>query len=271
MKFAVGFVIYNLEKTNIEKIRSWNKHSAFDKYLVYDNSSKKHLFDTDNKLVYFFNGNNDGLSVAYNVFITYCQKENIDYLCLMDQDSDYPLDEVDKMIDYIKKNTEDIKNLPIIAPRSYCVTSVRVKREDKLTDAEFVINSGTFLNISLLKENNLKYDEKIFLDGVDYDFCMTLHKMGFPVKIYENSVLIQNLGYTRIIKGKEYVCHSEQRYYYIVKARNYTNIKNCGWIKGSIINAAKLFRTILYICSIEDNKKKKISAALKAHYEFKSR
>lgn len=271
MRFAVGFVIYNPEKKDIESVERWHESSQFERILIYDNSPNKHSFTSDNKLIYFYNGKNDGLPVAYNTFISYCIHEGINYLCLMDQDSDYSLDEVEKMISFIESSYNDIKAFPIIAPRSYCVTSVRVQRENKLTDAKFVINSGTFLNISVLKENNLKYDEKIFLDGVDYDFCMTLHRKGFPVKIYENSVLIQNLGYTRVKKGKEYVCHSELRYYYIVKARNYTNIKNYGRIKGTIVNVTKLFGTLYYICSIEDDKDKKIVAALKAFCGIKSR
>ena len=265
MRFAVGFVIYNPKVEDINRINAWLDCPLFEKCLIYDNSLNKHAFTPKSKCEYFFNGNNDGLSMAYNVFIDYCTKESIDYLCLMDQDSNYPFDEFNKMLNFIENSYNDIKGFPIIAPRSYCVTSARVKREEKLTDAKYVINSGTFLNISVLKENNLRYDEKIFLDGVDYDFCTTLHRKGFPVKIYENSVLIQNLGYTRIKKGKEYVCHSELRYYYIVKARNYTNLKNHGRIKGSIINAAKLFGTIFYICSVEDNKRKKILAVLKAY------
>lgn len=265
MKFAVGFVIYNPEENDLVNIQRWIDDSLFEKYLIYDNSTNSHSFTSDNKLKYYYNGKNDGLPIAYNVLISYCIQESIDYLCLMDQDSDYPFDEVNKMIGFIKNSYKNIREFPIIAPRSYCVTSARVKREEKLTDAKYVINSGTFLNISVLKENNLRYDEKIFLDGVDYDFCMTLHRKGFPVKIYEDSVLIQNLGYTRIKKGKKFVCHSELRYYYIVKARNYTNLKNHGRIKGALINTVKLFGTIFYICSVEDNKRKKILAVLKAN------
>lgn len=269
MKFAVGFVIYNPKEKDINSIHKWLDNSLFEKTLIYDNSSTRHSFTSDNRLKYFYNGKNDGLSVAYNVFISYCIQSDIDYLCLMDQDSDYPFDEVKKMIDFIKKNHSKIIRLPLIAPRSYCATSVKVQRGNKLTDANYVINSGTFLNISVLKEKTLRYDENIFLDGVDYDFCITLHKKGFPVKIYENSILMQNLGYTKVKKGKEYVCHSELRYYYIVKARKYTNIKNHGRIKGSIKSIVTLYRTILYICSIEDNKRKKIIAALKAFWGIK--
>ena len=269
MRFAVGFVIYNPNEKEIYSIHKWQKSSLFNKLLIYDNSSIRHSFTSGNELKYYFNGKNDGLSVAYNVFIAYCIQADIDYLCLMDQDSDYSLDEVKKMINFIEKNYIKVKGLPLIAPRSYCVTSVKVQRENKLTDANYVINSGTFLNISVLKKKNLRYDENIFLDGVDYDFCMTLHKKGFPVKLYENSVLIQHLGYTKTKKGRQYVCHSESRYYYIIKARKYTNIKNYGRIKGTIKSIVTLYRTILFICSIEDDKKEKITAVLKAYFGIK--
>lgn len=271
MKFAVGFVLYNPEKDEIKKINNWIKKSNFDVFLIYDNSPNRQLSVDDGKTVYFFNGVNDGLAVAYNVFISYCKKECIDYLCIMDQDSEYPLSEVDNMIAFIESKQKTISELPIIAPRSYCVSSVRVKREEKLSDAKYVINSGTFLSIFVLKKMNLAYDENIFLDGVDYDFCMLLHKRGLPVKIYENSILIQNLGYTRKVRGKNYVCHSELRYYYIVKARNYSNVKYYGKIKGTIVNLVKIFGTIYYICIVEDYKKKKITAALKGFFGLKSR
>ena len=266
MRFAIGFVIYNPSEKELNSIHKWHKSPLFQNILIYDNSSNKHSFDYDNELKYFFNGKNDGLSVAYNVFIAYCIQENIDYLCLMDQDSDYTLDEAKKMTDFIEKNYIKINGLPLIAPRSYCVTSVRVQRKNELSDAYYVINSGTFLNISLLKEKNLRYDENIFLDGVDYDFCMTLHKNGFPVKVYENSILMQNLGYTKEKKGQQYVCHSAPRYYYIIKARKYTNIKNYGRLKGTIKSIVTLYRTILYIWTIEDEKKKKIATTLRAFW-----
>lgn len=266
MEFAIGYVLYNPTKKQINTINSIAQSQLYKTVLVYDNSSETHADLLDANVIYYTNLNNDGLPKAYNHFLDIVEEENIDYICLMDQDSSYPIQEMKNMMEFLA--CESMDNVLVIGPRSYAAVSVKVPRAKKISCADYIINSGSFINLRLTKEYKLRYDEKIFLDRVDYDFCMNAHRLGLDVNIYEDSVLIQELGYSKKVLGKMYCRHAAIRYYYIIKARNYTNVKYKGRFFGHIISLIQNVWTMLNVLIYEDNKLKKLCSCIRAAFIF---
>lgn len=261
MKFAIGVVIYNPSKSELEAIRNIFISLKWERCFVYDNSPISHgkIFD---KVDYFWNIENVGLPKAYNLFMRECQVSKIDYLCLMDQDSEYSINEIKKMIKKIVaiRDLEMNLNDVIIAPRSYCLTSERIERSDKFTYQDVVINSGMFINIMNASNNKIYFDENLFLDGVDIDFCKNIKKLGGEIYIYENSILFQNLGDG--IKNGKFCSHSAIRYRDICRSNIYIekkyNSRGRGWLKGIF----KCIKTFIKILFYEVNRIEKIEMTL---------
>ena len=107
----------------------------------------------------------------------------------------------------------------------------------------------------------IKYDENIFLDYLDVDFCYLLRKSGLKVVIYENSVLYQSLGYDAA--GNKKANHAAIRFYYMNKGRKHSYIKRYGYIVGFLLSFFKMFKTMSYVIMCEDKKTKKIVSCLK--------
>ena len=268
MKFAIGFVIYNPENNHLKQIKQIVTSNLFEVCMIYDNSQKKHNLSYITEDNYFYNGINDGLPKAYNCFLHRCKLKHIDYLCIMDQDSTFECDEIKKMQDAIIRNNNFLANCALVAPRSYIITaSHHPTRKDKFTNVEYVINSGSFLNLRCLCSNNLKYDENIYLDGVDYDFCKSAHSKNMNILIYEGSFLQQRLGYSRYFFGKGISCHNVTRHYYMAKARKYNCQKHFNKIKGIFFYLYKTMGHLLLVLLFEDQKYIKIKVIISTFIE----
>lgn len=263
MKVVVGVVLYNPNEKNVRWIRKLNKESLFSKLLVYDNSNENHENCFDNQdIVYITTLKNEGLSKPYNQMIDIALQEGADFLCLLDQDSDYEIDEIAKMIRFLELKPTEIQDSIIIAPRSYAVNSPRVTRGNYLTTVEFAINSGSFLQLELIKKAQLRYDEQIFLDGVDYEFGWQIIDAGYKTKIFEDSVLEQNLGYT-LSEDDRFTHHSAFRYYLIAKNRRYIYRKHKGPVRGEVLAMLKNIYLCARILRHEDERREKLIACIK--------
>ncbi|MGN8631789.1 glycosyltransferase [Blautia sp. HCP3S3_G3] len=263
MKFIAGIVLYNPEEKNLLWIKELNYKTIFDKILIYDNSKDNHVgFFSSEKITYITNQTNDGLSKPYNRMIEISINENADYLCLLDQDSDYSPEEINNMILFLRENTNSVSDSVIIAPRSYAVNTPRVERGNYLTSVDYAINSGSFLQLRLIKKTELRYDEHIFLDGVDFEFGWQIRDLGYKISIYEDSVYEQNLGY-KLGEDDRFTHHNAFRYYLITKNRRYIYRKHCGIVKGSMFAAIKNIFLCGRILWHEDNKIEKMISCIK--------
>lgn len=263
MKFYAGVVLYNPNKKNIEWVRSIRDSGLFSDVLIYDNSLISHAGDfIDAGNSYISNLSNDGLSKAYNSMIEKAILEKADFLCLLDQDSDYVPEEIEKMISFLDTCFDKINDSVIIAPRSYTANSKRVSRGDYITEVDFAINSGSFLQLRIIATTGLRYDEEIFLDGVDYEFGMQIKEAGYRTIVYENSVLEQNLGY-QIKDDDHFTHHGEKRYYLISHNRKYIFRKHKGVLKGTLEAMLYNFVLCFKIIAFEDEKIKKLFSCIK--------
>ena len=263
MKVIAGVVLFNPQKENIIWIKTLVEGKIFDKFIIFDNSTTSHenLFD-DTKIQYIFNGSNDGLSKPYNIMIDLALDDSADFLCLLDQDSDYSITEINNMILFLQTEPSDLNDAIIGAPRSYVITSKRVNRREQLTTVDFAINSGSFLQLKLIRNTGLRYDEQVFLDGVDYEFGWQISKAGFKTKIYENSILEQNLGYCNE-QDNRFTHHAAFRYFLIAKNRKYIYRKHKGLCKGFLIASLKNIYLCGKIIIYEDEKWAKLVSCVK--------
>ncbi len=260
MKTAAIIVLYEPQENEIFSVIE--KASWFDYLIVYDNSVTNHKnnFQKIENCCYKHTGINNGLAVAYNFALNYCFDNQIDYLCVLDQDSSIDDKSVHTLFSFVNKFDE---NVAIICP------FVKYRDNDivpsnAVESVKWTINSGSILNVKLLLSNGIRYDEKYFLDRLDRDFCKQITQIGLKIMRVNKAVMRQQLG--DIVNGK--TVHSPLRNYYIFRNRLYYNHKFYCFFQRTIINFFQSFRHILMIMGEKDSLKKMI-ACKNAFWDYK--
>lgn len=264
--FSCGVVLYNPTDSDLIEIKRYSE--LFDYVYVFDNTDTNYLDvyqKSINELIscenikYFSYKKNYGLSFAYNKFLDEC---NTDYLCTMDQDSIFLRDDIINM----KRKIETCKNdFALISPKIIYDDEKYMKRNE-ITKKSFVISSGSFFNIDILKKNNLKFDENYFIDRVDADICMQLINSNLDIYEYDGAFLNQNLGQKN---GHKHPNHSVLRNYYIFRNRFYFNNKYFPK-KKIILNVLQVLKHISLILLFENNKLKKIGMLFLAYSDYRN-
>ena len=152
--------------------------SLVDTVLLFDNHSNnqeeiKRISFAKNVKV-FYNNQNLGLPTNYNRAIQYGIENGFDYLLILDQDSTFEerfLDEYRKHFDadffclvpFLVHNNIDYENMYPTKTKNTCDY---VKRS---------INSGTLIYLHKLP-NDIRFDEDLFIDCVDFDFFERANK-----------------------------------------------------------------------------------------------
>jgi rhamnosyltransferase len=139
---------------------------------------------------------------------------------------------------------------------------MRTNKRSGIDDIDFCITSGSLLNLKIW---NLigGFDEKMFIDGVDFDYCIRIKKNGFTIKRLNYVKLDHEIGHgkkVRLFRRNALVLnHSKLRLYYISRNYLYLGFKHRQHLKWFIEVAKRILLVLLY-------EKQKFA---KLHYMFK--
>ena len=221
IKLAATVTFYNPTKENIDNISSYIK--LVDKVYVVDNSSEdnKEMLPNNKKIVYIANNENLGVATALNIAAKQAVKDDFEWLLTMDQDSKFNGDNLEKMINYILMH--DCKNIGLISP--WHVIKTGVKKPDKdIEDVVEVMTSGNIINLKAYEKIG-GYKDWLFIDGIDFDYCMNLNVNGYKVRRLNYCELEHELGDIKIVHllGRDFVCsnHNYIRRYYMSRNNHY--------------------------------------------------
>lgn len=267
--FACGVVTFYPDNKSIKRIE---KYSSLFKYvLVYDNTPQDvadfDLLKSKPNVHVYANKKNDGLAIAYDFFVNKLSINNsADFLCTMDQDSEFSSLDIKSMIKYI--NNSDMSKTAIIGPVIEYKDKSKTSKEEKITNKRYLISSGSFLNLSLLKSENISFDLNYFIDRVDTDICMQCIRKGYRVVEYSGSVLYQTLG--QKVNFSKQGSHSYKRHYYMFRNRFYFNKKFIrNRVQRIVFNWLQTFRQCVHILLIEPDKCKKIRQMIFALKDYR--
>ena len=263
MKFGVGITMYNPNKEVWEYLNSLTVF--FSAIYIYDNtkSNDAYLEYIDKTFVYSHTGENRGLSKGFNWFLDKANLDKLDYLLILDQDSCYDVKKLQKLMNEIEKFGIDDK-VAIRACNAKPQNTTDVELPSEIVNTiDKVISSGSFLCMNVINKNELRYDENLFVDYVDDDFCKSIHAKNLEIVCHNRYVMPQQLGY--LYKGR--ICHSPIRHYYILRDLGYMNRKYYSkfvvWLKTTFC----LMKTIKSAC-FEDNTWSKIKYSVKGYIDF---
>ena len=227
-----------------------------------------------------YNKSNMGIAYALNQGVKYAQSNGFSWVVTLDQDSIATKDMIKNMLQVYnslsqgeKLNTFSL--VPVHVEENTYVEkpyeSVEVKFEEILTD----ITSGNLIKISLFDKVGY-FEEKLFIDCVDHEFCLRISKSGYKILKVHNSILIHNLGDTHIRKvfGKSIQAtnHSFIRRYYTSRNRQYVwklyEKTFPQWVKNDKKAAAK---DAVIIVLFESDKFLKVKMLIKGYFDYKKK
>jgi len=271
-KLACVVVLYNPLEDILENITSYIENISL--CIVIDNSvdCNNHITTQLQKklqnMIYVHNNDNIGIASALNIGCKIALDHKCDWILTMDQDSRFinfkhylhcleHLKSVDNVALLVANTLRDAqKYLPLHPTCNF---------EEKFME----ITSGNFLNLALFNSIG-RFEEKLFIDMVDYDFCLKINSLHYKILYFKDVLLEHNVGelkerkniLTRKIHKK--IEHNPQRTYY--KTRNYLYISkkysNAFHSKVNIFKAINILfiHEIIKILLYEDQKYQKIRA-----------
>ena len=224
IKLAGMVTLYNPSKDNISNID--NYIDSIEKLYVFDNTDNvdnSKLLPNNDKIVYITEKENKGIAYSMNVCAKRAIKDGYNYLLTMDQDSRMKSDIIDGMVDFLKNTKE--KKIGLVSPYQ------DIDSKEEISDKEYedqmeMMTSGNIIDLNVYEEIG-GFKDWLFIDCVDTDYCMNLHKHGYKVLRLNKVVMKHDLGQLKVhhLFGKEYPCynHNPMRRYYIVRNNLYIN------------------------------------------------
>lgn len=254
-------------KQNIEAL-----HSQVDKILICDNASDNTTAIADlvsefDKVKIKKNKKNRGLPYNYNLALRYCTKKGYDWLLTMDQDTIVPSDMIEKY-----SSLFDDEDVAIISPRFRDDNTGQFDDDDNLdsgvTEIKQCISSASLNRVSVMDKLG-GFDERMFIDYVDYDYCRRVVDFGQKIVRVNDCVISHRVGNSQIVTilGRKVIAynHSPSRKYYYFRNRVYfakkhhvTPLNDPTYYKSMLRNFVVLF--------YEENKSDKIRNALKGMF-----
>lgn len=260
-KIAAGIVLYNPELKRLQE-NIGHIIDQVDQIVLFDNGSnnilnvQKLLLNWGEKIVLIKNDSNIGIASALNRLCRWAFEQNYQYILTLDQDSVCPNGIIDKLLKDMKPN------IAIAAPNIiYRNNETFYERKKGVESVEWVITSASLTDLSIWNIIG-GFDEKLFIDGVDKDFCYRAREQGYRIlKDFDIELLheLGNLSCRKIFGRTIYVTnHSAVRKYYMVRNAFYLDKKHSSNKRYAIV-LKNIFKTVIY----EENKVSKIRAIYK--------
>jgi rhamnosyltransferase len=195
-----------------------------DVICIIDNSPVPTPISIDNKNFHYHHfPKNIGIAAAHNIGLTDLCAAGCSFGMLLDQDSIIDDNFALRLSSLLVASKIENRPLVAIGPRIICSFSEktvkpRVQREisvyENLVCVTQIISSGMMIDLSKLELIGFK-DERLFIDGVDHEWCWRAKTQNLLVAIAKNVEMVHTLGDDRSkFAGITYKVGSPVRLYY---------------------------------------------------------
>ena len=136
-----------------------------------------------------------------------------------------------------------------------------------------VMTSGNLINLKVYKEIG-GYKDWLFIDAVDFDYCLNVRKHKYEIVQMSTAELIHHLGKVEkhVLLGKTMFAtnHSVNRRYYITRNRHYLyDLYHKDFPEYCKLEVGRTKKELIKIILFEDNKIAKIKAIHKGYRDYK--
>ena len=189
-KIAAGIVLYNPEDEERVQKSIKSIFEQVDKVYVFDNSTDRNKIVFPGNVTYISEGKNMGVAYALNRIMEKSKIDGYEWLMTMDQDSILPKGIIMAYEKYLSDETIGIICPQVIdSRRSY----MEVKKNPKEEYIDFCITSASCTKIDVWEKVG-RFDEWLFIDLIDNDFCKRIKASGYEILRLNELVLDQEFG-----------------------------------------------------------------------------
>ncbi len=197
---------------------------------------------------------NYGIGYALNIGVSKGNKMGYNWLLTMDQDSIVSENMIEEFCNEI--NLKD--NINCLVPK------ISVFNNDKsfnnLNNKENIVNyaitSGNLVKLSIFEVIGL-YNEKLYIDCVDFDFSLRLRNAGFNINLVDSAKLFHQLGDEHNVPklfSWFYTSHSPLRRYYMFRNWGYIIEKYFAKFPWFVMKATIIHFLLLLVIPFYDRK-----------------
>lgn len=282
-KVAAIIISYNPDNNLLDSVNLLV--NQVEKIIIVDNGSESEKKRNINlikeidkqKIEAIFNEENLGIATALNIGVRKALSQGYNWILTMDQDSKASSNMVEKMLEvYNKIDERERKEILSIFPNFVDERIQSIEENSNMNSYEYVdadITSGNLLKAEVFDKVGF-FDDSLFIDLVDTDFCMRLNEENIKMIKVRDAILYHSLGESQTVKsifGKFNTSnHSALRRYYMTRNRFYT------WEKYKDLNSftlnrdKKLFKKeFIKIILGEKDKINKIKMVFKGYKDYK--
>ncbi len=196
-----------------------------DEVIIVDNASscktsKDILESLAEKVKVIYNDKNYGVAKALNIGAKYAIANNYKWLLTLDQDSEFIQGTYDLLLNAYELLPEK-KRTMLIAPQYKEKINIKnlndiclpVVKNIIWQNKSFIITSGCLVKTEVFNLIGF-FEEKLFIDRVDFDFCLRIQKKGYLAMIATNVFFAHELAHPEkkfYLKNFNYC--AERRYY----------------------------------------------------------
>lgn len=219
MKLCTIIVVYNPDADALSKsLPAFFQET--DGIIIWQNSPVSANYINESKfkekVILAGNGTNIGIAEALNKSIKIAKNHGFTHVLTMDQDSFFDAGIITQYRYKIEKQKESDIGI-------YGINPYQQYKKLYETDQEFLFVSDTITSGSVFKIANFEktdyFDENLFIDAVDYEYCYRLRKFyNLRTIIYPNILLNHAVGYRQKTKfGFSIDNYSPLRTYFIIR------------------------------------------------------
>lgn len=273
-KIAGVVVLYNPDEKVFENINSYI--DEIDVLYAVDNSDTSNtsivnqLIENE-KISYISNHSNLGIAAALNTAAQKAIEQGYHWLLTMDQDSKATEGMLKKLILFIEN--EQTEHVGILSPFHASKIQSKSESTEKYEIIMTTLTSGNLLNLEIFKLIG-PFLEKLFIDYVDYEYCLRLNVNQYKVVKVNDAILDHHAGDLSTRKvGKFQVSttnHSFLRRYYITRNRLYVMKQYKKYYPQFYRDEIRFFiKETVKIILFEKDKYKKLKKIVEGYLDFK--
>lgn len=163
---------------------------------------------------------NLGIATGLSRIMSYAETNGFDWVLAIDQDSVCKPGLVGEYCKYL--------DLPHVGILTCLITDRNFSQaygfgEEAYHEVERCITAGSFMSVDAYRHTD-GYDERMFIDGVDWDICFNFRQHGYQIYRIDFDGVLQEVGHGKNVTllGKKYIAYDES------PLRNYYGARN--WV-----------------------------------------
>ncbi len=218
---AGAVVLFYPGEAVFENIRTYA--SFFKKIYLVDNSDEPSKlpqdFLADPRFVHLPERCNKGQAFALNAAARAALKDGFAWLMTLDQDSSFEAGMLEAFLKAFQK-LPGLETCAVAAPSHWKEKKQGDSPQDAVSEPETVITSGSLLNLQIFQKLG-GFDESLFIDTVDHDYCLRAKLAGWRVVQFDFLYINHEIGRAiyPVVKGRKIhvTVHAPLRVYTITR------------------------------------------------------